>query len=82
MITLYRRSIKISLTSVGLDFLVNFNQEITNIMKSKIECLDKDDLISLHHALDDLYIGSFIKSQNRKASRGIYFGEYQKCMCF
>lgn len=50
-----RRSINISLTSVGLDLLVNFNNDITNIMKSKIECLDKNDLNSLRYALDDLY---------------------------
>lgn len=50
-----RRSIKISLTSVGLDFLNNFNNQIANIIESRIDCLDKDDLISLNHALDDLY---------------------------
>lgn len=50
-----RRSINISLTPVGLEFLNNFNQEITAIVKGKIECLDKDDLIALDNALDDLF---------------------------
>ena len=50
-----RRSINISLTPVGLEFLNNFNQEITAIVNGKIECLDKDDLIALDNALDDLF---------------------------
>lgn len=50
-----RRSIKISLTPDGFEFLNNLNQEIAAIVKGKIECLDKDDLISLDNALDNLY---------------------------
>lgn len=53
--TIDRRSIKICLTSVGIDFLNNINNEVTNILKKKIECLDKDDLASLNDALDNLF---------------------------
>ena len=49
-----RRSKRISITSVGLNFLDNINNEVTSIMKTKIEYLDEDDLISFHRALDDL----------------------------
>lgn len=49
-----RRSVNINLTSAGVDFLDNFGKNITSVMKRKIECLDNDDLHSLHHALDDL----------------------------
>jgi DNA-binding MarR family transcriptional regulator len=50
-----RRSIKISLTSIGIDFLDDISKEMTSFMKSQIEGLDEDDLHSLNHALDDLY---------------------------
>ena len=50
-----RRSKRISITSIGLNFLDNVNNEVTSIMKTKIEYLDEDDLFSLHRALDDLY---------------------------
>lgn len=50
-----RRSRRISITSIGLNFLDNINNNVTSIMKIIIEDLDKDDLISLNHALDDLY---------------------------
>lgn len=50
-----RRSIKIGLTSSGLDFCNNIHKNIINDIKSKIEHLNKDDLLSLHNALSDLY---------------------------
>lgn len=49
-----RRSIKISLTSVGINFLDDISKEMTSVMKSKIEGLDGDDINTLNHALDDL----------------------------
>jgi Transcriptional regulators len=50
-----RRSIKIGLTSSGLDFCHNIHKRIINDIKSKLEHLNKDDLLSLHNALNDIY---------------------------
>ena len=50
-----RRSVNLRLTSVGVDFLENRCQEVNLLMKRKIEGLDKDDLQTLVHALDDLF---------------------------
>lgn len=50
-----RRSVNLKLTSVGVDFLENIFININRIMKRKIECLDKNDLHTLDHALDDLF---------------------------
>lgn len=50
-----KRSVNISLTRVGVDFIENLCNDINSIMKQKIVCLGQDDLQSLHHALNDLY---------------------------
>jgi len=50
-----RRIVKIRITSSGIHFLDDFQKDITGRIKAKIECLDKDDLFSLHNALNDLY---------------------------
>lgn len=50
-----RRSIKIGITSSGLEFCHTVNENVINDIKSKIEHLDKDDLLSLHNALNAIY---------------------------
>ena len=50
-----RRSVNLRLTSAGVDLLGNRCQEVNLLMKRKIEGLDKDDLQTLGHALDDLF---------------------------
>jgi len=53
--TIDRRSVNLKLTSVGIDSLENIREDLNRIMKRKIECLDENDLHTLHHALDDLF---------------------------
>lgn len=50
-----RRSVNLKLTSVGIDFLENIRKDINRTMAKKIYCLDKNDLHTLDHALDDLF---------------------------
>lgn len=50
-----RRSIKIGITPSGLDFCNNIRKSMINDIKNKLEHLNKDDLLSLHNILSDLY---------------------------
>ena len=50
-----RRSVKIRLTSSGLDFINNCQKDMCNEISQKIRCLNDDDLHALHHSLSDLY---------------------------
>jgi Transcriptional regulators len=50
-----RRIIKIKITPAGKSSIEEFHKDITNRIKTKIGCLDKDDLSSLYNALNDLY---------------------------
>lgn len=49
-----RRSIKIGITASGLDFCNNIRKNISSNIRSKLEHLNKDDLLSLHNILSDL----------------------------
>jgi len=48
-----RRSVNISLTSLGINFLEDIGKEMTSIIQQRIEGLDKADLLSLNQALID-----------------------------
>lgn len=50
-----RRAIKIKLTTSGCKYIEDRQKDIVNIMRAKIESLSKEDLISLHGALNELY---------------------------
>lgn len=50
-----RRFVKISITPTGVSMLHDLRNSLFLTVKSKLERLDSEDLLSLRHALDELY---------------------------
>lgn len=50
-----RRTVKISITSTGEQFLKSFHSEVSQVIKEKLYLLGDDDIISLHDAINELF---------------------------